>query len=885
MKYIPIDNKPNLSGTRFESISPSLRMDNRCYPHISWLDKKVGENEVRYSYWDGLKWAWLNLPKVDISEEEIVSSPNSLVLDGDQNPYIVYSKKDAIGATIFLSNYSSSSGKWVFDKLNVDYDVGWVGIERYEGGLNYSSSSSSSTSSIDSNSSSSSSSTNSSSSSSSSSGLYSSSSSSSLIKDISSSSSATTSSSSSSNSSSSSANSESDSTSSSSDIVLSSSTSSDLHSSSSSSSSSSLMYSSSSSSSGLYSSSSSSSNQYSSSSSTCSSSSSSNSSSSTSSESVGNTSSSSSSSSSYNDSLLFATVYDNTNSRFEIYGVTDALWRLIGSFDVVISDVSSIRQKLCGRKLGIAFINSDDEIQYNFFDLDLETWAFSSFDLINESNNVFDIALDGYNVEDTGTISVAWLSRTDDRFYVNNCLCDDKGNETYALLESRDINTVSTDSNYIINGYRKIAVSVDSSNLPRVFVSGATSKLFTLNGTWSNEFVDIEGIGNGIVPEYLSSAFCSSDDDIKITMATDSWDIYYFEPDSSGTTFPITTPDLAILNKKNLYHTNFSSGEFSGTAISDVTNNYVGDILYDTDKKVLVTSNKTGENIRNVDLNNDTVMSNRNVENIRTINSIDVNQVTGKYLVVEPYNADGSEGGAIVIHPQSTGIQVNETITLSNFQQTGDLYYPHDARFDWARGKIWIADTGNHRLIKVDANVENQGEIESLAEDILYPYALAVDFNNGGVFAKGYFRNNLTGSCVGYFGPDGVLLSKFEFEDGISLSSSSSSSSSDRGSNSTSSSSDVVLPDLGLPSVIDYDYVRGRCWWVHNAKIYMADVRNEQVEVYDLGSDGYLDTRSINIELDSGNALVVANDSHSRWISVEMNRDNNVVLATGYLNI
>ena len=155
MKYIPISNRPNVSETRLTSISPSLRIDDRGYPHISWLEQQEGSNEVHYSYWDGLKWSYKGIPEVYLSESEITSSPDSLVLDGNNKPVIVFSRKSANGSVLTLADYGS---KWDFNELEVTYDASWIGLIRYDRDIAYSSSSSSSSSSVDSSSSSSSSS-------------------------------------------------------------------------------------------------------------------------------------------------------------------------------------------------------------------------------------------------------------------------------------------------------------------------------------------------------------------------------------------------------------------------------------------------------------------------------------------------------------------------------------------------------------------------------------------------------------------------------------------------------------------------------------------------------------------------------------------------------
>ena len=192
MKFVPLNNQPNISISRFQSVSPSMVLDERGHPHIAWLDTQNGHNEVKYSFWDGLQWT----DPVMISESEnIQSSSHAIEFDFDDHINIVYSRKTPTGSTLFKT---SIVGNTIIDKsLNVPYNTSWVGIFKHDRTINFSSSSSSSTSlsSVSSNSSSSSVDSSSSSSSSlmdssssSSSFRYSSSSSSSLIDSSSSSS-------------------------------------------------------------------------------------------------------------------------------------------------------------------------------------------------------------------------------------------------------------------------------------------------------------------------------------------------------------------------------------------------------------------------------------------------------------------------------------------------------------------------------------------------------------------------------------------------------------------------------------------------------------------------------------------------------------------------
>jgi len=142
MKYLPLDNQPNVSRTRFESVSPSMQLDGRGYPHVAWMEEKNGTNEISYSFWDGLKWSYLGTSKVYISEEEINPTPNALVLNSNDEPQIVFSRRLGEGSRLSLATFEA---EWVFKSLDVTYDIGWVGIVKRNSEVESSSSSSGTT--------------------------------------------------------------------------------------------------------------------------------------------------------------------------------------------------------------------------------------------------------------------------------------------------------------------------------------------------------------------------------------------------------------------------------------------------------------------------------------------------------------------------------------------------------------------------------------------------------------------------------------------------------------------------------------------------------------------------------------------------------------------
>jgi len=284
--------------------------------------------------------------------------------------------------------------------------------------------------------------------------------------------------------------------------------------------------------------------------------------------------------------------------------------------------------------------------------------------------------------------------------------------------------------------------------------------------------------------------------------------------------------------------------------------------------------------IRSLDLTNNSVISLRDIQSDKWISSTDVNQVSGDFVITEPLDNDGTYGGRVVIYPASLEVEINEPIILTTFDRVGDLYYPLSAKFDYIRRKLWIADTGNDRVLKVNLNTY-QVDIE--IENIYYPHAIAINLNNGGVFVKGYSAKNTVDAVVIYFRSNGTELVRFGFDEKELDSSSSSSSFSGSLSSSSSSSIEARIPDLPPSNSLAFDHVCSRVWWVFGTKIYMADVENEQVQVYDLRSDNFRNTQSITVELSSGNAFVIVQNVHDEDYLIQMSKDNNELLGTAYL--
>lgn len=293
---------------------------------------------------------------------------------------------------------------------------------------------------------------------------------------------------------------------------------------------------------------------------------------------------------------------------------------------------------------------------------------------------------------------------------------------------------------------------------------------------------------------------------------------------------------------------------------------------------------KMSELISNINLNYSSTIVDRDLINDRVINSLDVNQTNGKILVTEPYDDDGTIGGDVVIYPPSPQLNIDPTIRM-NFFNGKYLYFPCDAKYDHSRGKIWILDTGNHRIIRLDENTQKVNFI--LNNVIFYPHAIAPNLNTGGSFVKGFSNSSMTNGKVISISPVGQLLGYFEYDEGEEDNSSSTSSfslseSSDSEGNSSSSSSHDYFPTMPSYKSIVYDSVRSRAWWVSGINVYMLDERNMQIKVFNMYSN-FSEIMNIDIEFSTGNAFVVVKDSINDTYVIQVSKDNSEVLGIAYL--
>ena len=270
--------------------------------------------------------------------------------------------------------------------------------------------------------------------------------------------------------------------------------------------------------------------------------------------------------------------------------------------------------------------------------------------------------------------------------------------------------------------------------------------------------------------------------------------------------------------------------------------------------------------IRSINLNLDEVIHSRDVVLDGIVNSVNSNQITGDFIV----SNSTLNGGTVTIYPQNPNNPSSSFIgaikNLTQFSGYGFLNFPIDSQMDYARNKLWIADAGNQRVLKVDLN---SYLVDFSISNISLPHVVVPNINNGGVFIKGFV--NLTTGVIFYYSNNGILQASFTYFDTLS------------GTSLIPSVDNPYAINHPLPSTCIFDHRRNRLWWTANDNIYMTDLTTSQIIVYNLNSDGYTSIRGLDVDLDSGNAFITVYGSSARWFIIQMFRDNNKILSRSYL--
>jgi hypothetical protein len=565
MKFTPL-KFANVSNTMLNSSSPSMELDGRGFPHISWMEEKEGHWNLNYKFWDGQEWGFFDYSQaVFRSNKNIINSSFNLTLI-DDDPFLCCAVDNE--SDFLVKYFNLKNGKWVENSFTYNGRIKWIGCFSFkklnitDEIINSSSSSFDSSSSISS------------------------------LNSLSSSSSIDSSSSSSIDSSSSSSLSSLSSSSS----VDSSSSSSKSFSSVSSSSSSSYSLSSLSSSSSVDSSSSSSKSFSSVSSSSSSASSLSSLSSDSSLSSLSSSSSDiSSSSSSYLDNDLFLVIYDE-NNNLKIFQDDIEITSIV----VTIDDVNTIQISSVNKLLAISFVN--ETINYNFFNICTLNFENISFQEVFEINNeIVDYNMSHTIISNLNSLMFSWIEKDSYSFNVKNIIVNLDNNISYvssgSLIDSKLITVSSLNDDYKNFGYNWISnSSFDMKSLETdlgIFVAGSKKSIYKYNfeiNSFEQENVNFnfnEGgvkIGKPILKNFNEQLkLCFSDDK----------NIYFLKSESEIENE--YNEEIIILGNQRAKYGFFNSNansNFENLEFDCTWNNKTGDILYETKRPILITGDE-----------------------------------------------------------------------------------------------------------------------------------------------------------------------------------------------------------------------------------------------------------------------------------------------------
>jgi len=442
---------------------------------------------------------------------------------------------------------------------------------------------------------------------------------------------------------------------------------------------------------------------------------------------------------------ILVVASDKTNSKFNVY-LTETSWSSIGSISHTFVP-RNIRTAICGNFIGIAFIASNS-IRYNFFNLNSLAWSFATFQTLSAASDVIDMDCVGFGDTSSGSLDFVWTKSGISSIYetrVNNSGTESTaGGSTQAITVSASNVLSFSGEEYLYCPYKEIAIDMDESNVPYVCGFGIQKVVYKLDGaTWDNiADIEIDANESGISASYLSAIYFGGRMNMAVLNNANN-DVYYFEYDgvSGATLTDISNPDMITATSGQPQRFTYASTSIASTEISGTENNEVIGFLRDPTQQSVSVVGANNEKIYNINLNDNQIDSSRTFEPSSFASSIDFSEFNGEYLASFPYNEYDTKTGSVLIFPK---VYDNDGTTIRNLGDYGNLRLPKDAKYDLPRNTIWISDTGNHRVLKINATT--LAVDDSIEEDFKFPYAIDVNKTNGNIAISAY--NNAHSSAL-----------------------------------------------------------------------------------------------------------------------------------------
>lgn len=271
--------------------------------------------------------------------------------------------------------------------------------------------------------------------------------------------------------------------------------------------------------------------------------------------------------------------------------------------------------------------------------------------------------------------------------------------------------------------------------------------------------------------------------------------------------------------------------------------------------------------IKTINLVTKTAMLDRDVNLYgKHVQSVNIYQTDGSFVTTEPFN------NKLIWYPQNPNNIANTILgewkVFTSFTGYGSLSIPMDARFDYARRILWIADAGNKRVLKVDIN---SGTALDSVTNGYFSNSVVININDGSVYVKS-IKNSTTG-IIQHYNQNADLQRTFEFSCTYSVTE-----------ENIVQKSYALISSLPLPSSMVFDHVRRRLWWVGESTIYMMDTLNKNIVPYSLLTNGFSSIISIDVDFESGNTFAIGKKTgYDSWFILQIFRDNNQLVSTAYI--
>ena len=298
----------------------------------------------------------------------------------------------------------------------------------------------------------------------------------------------------------------------------------------------------------------------------------------------------------------------------------------------------------------------------------------------------------------------------------------------------------------------------------------------------------------------------------------------------------------------------------------------IGALMPDARSPYMWYFDETSGKVWAVDIYDSRIISGRTITGVYKPRAIQADSLTGSVYVLQPYSyivpvieSSSSETSpanysAIFVCDKTTASKRELALYLD--KATEPIFLAMDMKIDAARRRLWIADTGNNRVLRVDLDSQQIRRIYS-PDGMTCPSTLTFDVTTGNAFVRAYDRPNGNEKIyiLDDIGVAGTLTVGADFAwsttpwfDWLEPS--------------FTMLELVILTGSAIPfphsASMSFDHFRNNLWWLSgkgNSDIYLYNTDNQSGTSCDMGS-WFHNLSACDARLDDG-SLFVAGWKHS----------------------